>query len=49
LTLEEVAGVTSQSVGAVRKLVKEGKLKATKLNNKWRVKKGDLEEWVQRL
>jgi excisionase family DNA binding protein len=49
LTLEEVAGVTSQSVGAVRKLVKDGRLKATKLNNKWRVKREDLEAWVKAL
>ncbi len=45
-TIKEVAELLKVSDGAVRKWLKSGKLKGIKLGRIWRIKKSDLEEFV---
>ncbi len=45
-TIKEVAELLKVSDGAVRKWLKSGKLKGIKLGRIWRIKKSDLDEFV---
>ena len=45
-TIKEVAELLKVSDGGVRKWLKTGKLKGIKLGRIWRIKKSDLEEFV---
>lgn len=45
-TIKEVAELLKVSDGAVRKWLKSGKLKGIKLGRIWRIKKSDLEEFL---
>ena len=47
LTTEEIAGELKYHIETVRKWIREGKLKATKINRKeYRVKRSDLEKFL---
>jgi excisionase family DNA binding protein len=45
-TVEEVAGILKVSVQTVRKLIKEGKLKAFRVGLQLRVRKEDLDRYM---
>jgi len=45
-TIKEVAELLKVSDGGVRKWLKTGKLKGIKLGRIWRIKKSDLDEFV---
>jgi len=45
-TIKEVAELLKVSDGGVRKCLKTGKLKGIKLGRIWRIKKSDLEEFI---
>mgnify|MGYP001014333966 CR=1 FL=1 len=45
-TIKEVAELLKVSDGGVRKWLKTGKLKGIKLGRIWRIKKSDLEEFL---
>ncbi len=45
-TLDEVAEVLKVSVQTVRRLVEEKELKAFRVRGQWRVRKEDLEEFI---
>lgn len=45
-TIKEVAELLKVSDGGVRKWLKSGKLKGIKLGRIWRIKKSDLDEFV---
>ena len=45
-TIKEVAELLKVSDGGVRKWLKTGKLKGIKLGRIWRIKKSDLEEFI---
>jgi len=45
-TIKEVAELLKVSDGGVRKWLKTGKLKGIKLGRIWRIKKSDLEEYI---
>jgi len=45
-TIKEVAELFKVSDGGVRKWLKTGKLKGIKLGRIWRIKKSDLDEFV---
>jgi len=45
-TIKEVAELLKVSDGGVRKWLKTGKLKGSKLGRIWRIKKSDLDEFV---
>jgi excisionase family DNA binding protein len=47
-TLEEVAEILKVSVATVRKLVDEKQLKAFKVRGQWRVRKEDLDDYINR-
>lgn len=45
LTIEEIANKTNKSVKTIRRQIAEGNLKATKINNKYRINQADFEIW----
>lgn len=49
LTVSQVADYLQLSEMTTYKLVQEGKIPAFKIGRSWRVKKGDLEELIERL
>lgn len=49
LNIEEVTAFTGLSSTVIRKEIKEGRLKAIKIGKGWRMKKEDLEMWVEGL
>jgi excisionase family DNA binding protein len=49
LTVSQVAEYLQISEMTTYKLVQEGKIPAFKIGRSWRVKKGDLEELIERL
>jgi excisionase family DNA binding protein len=48
-TIEEVARLLKVSEGAIRKWIAQGKLKGVKLGRIWRIRKGDLEAFIDNL
>lgn len=46
-TIAEVAEMLKVSEGGVRKWLKTGKLKGVKLGRIWRIRKSDLEEFLE--
>ena len=46
-TLEEVAEILKVSVATVRKLIDDKDLKAFKVRGQWRVRKEDLDAYIQ--
>ena len=49
LTLKEVQALTGLSREILREAIKEGKLKAKIIGKSWRVKRGDLEDFIEGL
>jgi excisionase family DNA binding protein len=47
LTLEEAARRLNTSPFSVRRWIREGKLRGTKIGGEWRVEVADLEEFIQ--
>ena len=45
LTVEEISKRTNKSIKTIRRQIAEGSLKATKVNNRYRVEITDFEEW----
>lgn len=45
-TIEEVADILKVSAGTVRKLIDSGELKAFKVRGQWRIKKEDLDQYI---
>ena len=45
LTVEEIAKKVNKSIKTIRRQIAEGSLKATKVNNRYRVEMSDFEEW----
>lgn len=45
LTVEEISKKTNKSIKTIRRQIAEGSLKATKVNNRYRVEMSDFEEW----
>lgn len=48
LTVEEVAEKTNKSVKTIRRQIAEGSLKATKINNRYRISSEDYNEWYDK-
>lgn len=48
LTLSEVAGRLNVSIETVRRLIKNGELRAIKVGNQLRVRVEDLEEYIRK-
>ncbi len=48
LTVEEVAEKTNKSVKTIRRQIAEGSLKATKINNRYRISSEDYYEWFNK-
>ncbi len=46
-TLEEVAEILKVSIATVRKLIEDKTLKAFKVRGQWRVKKEDLDRYIE--
>lgn len=46
LTLEEVAQILRVSIPTVRKLIRQGKLKAFYVGNQVRIRRADLDEYI---
>jgi len=47
LTPQEVSGLLRVSVQTVRRWIKDGELPAYKVGRGWRIRKGDLDTWLQ--
>ena len=47
-TLEEVAEILKVSVQTVRRLIDDGELKAFRVRGQWRVRKEDLDDYINR-
>ena len=47
LTPQEVSGLLRVSVQTVRRWIKDGELPAYKVGRGWRIRKGDLDIWLQ--
>ena len=45
LTIEEISKKTNKSVKTIRRQIAEGNLKATKINNRYRIEQSDFEIW----
>ena len=45
MTIEEISKKTSKSIKTIRRQIAEGNLKATKINNKYRIDQSDFEIW----
>lgn len=45
MTIEEISKHTGKSIKTIRRQIAEGNLKATKINNKYRIDKSDFEIW----
>ena len=48
LTIEEVSRILKVSVQTVRRMIDEGELKAIKIRGQWRVKREDLQDYIDR-
>lgn len=48
LTVEEVAEKTNKSVKTIRRQIAEGSLKATKINNRYRISDEDFKDWYEK-
>lgn len=48
LTLEEVAEILRVSVQTVSRLIEDGELKAAKIRGQWRVRRKDLDDYINR-
>ncbi|MFC1563129.1 helix-turn-helix domain-containing protein [candidate division KSB1 bacterium] len=46
LTIKETANYLRMSDSTIYKLILEGNLPATKVANKWRIRKSKLERWI---
>ena len=46
LTIKETAKYLRMSASTIYKLILEGNLPATKVANKWRIKKSKLDKWI---
>lgn len=47
-TVEDISKKTNKSVKTIRRQIAEGNLKATKVNNRYRITKEDYEEWFKK-
>ena len=47
-TIEECADLLKVSVSTVRKLIASGELKAFKVGGQWRIRKEDLDSYIDR-
>ena len=47
LTIEEIAKKTNKSLKTIRRQIAEGNLKATKINNRYRISIGDYQIWYK--
>lgn len=47
-TVEDISKKTNKSVKTIRRQIAEGNLKATKVNNRYRIAKKDYEEWFKK-
>ena len=47
-TVEDISKKTNKSVKTIRRQIAEGNLKATKVNNRYRIAKEDYEEWFKK-
>lgn len=47
-TVEEISKKTNKSVKTIRRQIAEGSLKATKVNNRYRIAKEDYESWYEK-
>ncbi|MDD4733396.1 MAG: DNA cytosine methyltransferase [Bacilli bacterium] len=47
LTVEEISKKVNKSVKTIRRQIAEGSLKATKINNKYRIEQEDYEKWYE--
>lgn len=48
LTVEEISKKTNKSIKTIRRQIAEGSLKATKINNKYRIENQDYEAWYEK-
>ena len=48
LTIEEVARILKVSMQTVRRMIDEGELKAIKIRGQWRIKREDLQDYIDR-
>ena len=48
LTIEEISQRTNKSVKTIRRQIAEGNLKATKINNRYRIELEDFETWYEK-
>ena len=46
-TIEEISNKTNKSVKTIRRQIAEGSLKASKINNKYRIEQEDFERWYE--
>ena len=47
LTVEDISKKTNKSIKTIRRQIAEGSLKATKINNRYRIELSDYEEWYE--
>ena len=48
LTVEEISKKTNKSIKTIRRQIAEGSLKATKINNRYRIENQDYEAWYEK-
>lgn len=48
LTVEEISKKTNKSIKTIRRQIAEGSLKATKINNRYRIENQDYETWYEK-
>jgi len=48
LTIDEVARILKVSIQTIRRMIDEGELKAIKIRGQWRIKREDLQDYIDR-
>lgn len=48
LTIEDVSRILRVSIQTVRRMIDEGELKAIKIRGQWRIKREDLQDYIDR-
>lgn len=47
LTSKEVSEITRMHINSIRRLIRQGKIKAVKKGNKWLIKESDLKKYIE--
>jgi excisionase family DNA binding protein len=47
LTVDEVAEITRMHTNSIRRLIRQGKIKAVKRGNRWLIKESDFKKYIE--